>query len=60
MPAAAETCDVLIAGGGPVGAAAASSLRASGAEVLLVEAAPEPAGGFRPIALAHGRRLILE
>ena len=60
MPAAAETCDVLIAGGGPVGAAAASSLRASGAEVLLVEAAPEPAGGFRPIALSHGSRLILE
>jgi 2-octaprenyl-6-methoxyphenol hydroxylase len=60
MPAAAETCDVLIAGGGPVGAAAACSLARSGAEVLLVEAAEEPAGGFRPIALAAGSRLILE
>ena len=60
MPAAAETCDVLIAGGGPVGAAAATSLRARGVEVLLVEAAPEPADGFRPIALSHGSRLILE
>ena len=60
MPAAAETCDVLIAGGGPVGAALASSLRGSGAEVLLVEAAPEVTGGFRPIALSHGSRLVLE
>jgi 2-octaprenyl-6-methoxyphenol hydroxylase len=60
MPAAAETCDILIAGGGPVGAALAASLRASGAEVLLVEAAPEFAGGFRPIALSHGSRLVLE
>ena len=60
MPAAAETCDVLIAGGGPVGAAAACSLRASGVEVRLVEAAPDPAGGFRPIALSHGSRLLLE
>ena len=58
MPAAAETCDVLIAGGGPVGTALASGLLASGIEVLLVEAA-EPAGGFRPIALSHGSRLIL-
>ena len=28
--------------------------------MLLVEAAPEDAGGFRPIALAHGSRLVLE
>jgi 2-octaprenyl-6-methoxyphenol hydroxylase len=60
MPAVAETCDVLIAGGGPVGAALAAGLRASGVEVLLVEAALEPAGGFRPIALSHGSRLVLE
>jgi len=59
MPAQLEACDVLIAGGGPVGAALACSLRASGAEVLLVEAAPEAVGGFRPIALAAGSRLIL-
>jgi 2-octaprenyl-6-methoxyphenol hydroxylase len=60
MPAAAETRDVLIAGGGPVGAAAACDLRARGVDVLLVEAAPEAAVGFRPIALAEGSRLILE
>ena len=28
--------------------------------MLLVEAAPEGAGGFRPIALSHGSRLLLE
>ena len=60
MPAAAEACDVLIAGGGPVGAALAASLRRGGTDVRLAEAAPEPAGGFRPIALAQGSRLILE
>lgn len=60
MPAPAETCDVLIAGGGPVGAAAACSLARDGADVRLVEAAPDAAGGFRPIALAEGSRLILE
>jgi 2-octaprenyl-6-methoxyphenol hydroxylase len=60
MPAPGETCDVLIAGGGPVGAAAACSLARDGVDVLLVEAAPDAAGGFRPIALAEGSRLILE
>src|SRR5262245_58885068 len=60
MPAPLETRDVLIAGGGPVGAAAACSLARAGVDVLLVEAAPEPASGFRPIALADGSRLILE
>src|SRR5262245_14747199 len=60
MPAPPETCDVLIAGGGPVGAAAACGLYAREADVLLVEPAPEPAGGFRPIALSDGSRLILE
>jgi 2-octaprenyl-6-methoxyphenol hydroxylase len=60
MPAAAEACDVLIAGGGPVGAALAASLRRGGTDVRFAEAAPEPAGGFRPIALAQGSRLILE
>ncbi len=60
MRAAPEACDVLIAGGGPVGAALAAGLHASGAEVLLVEPLPEPSGAFRPIALAHGSRLVLE
>jgi 2-octaprenyl-6-methoxyphenol hydroxylase len=58
--AAVEACDVLIAGGGPVGAAAACGLAGGGVDARVVEAAPEPAGAFRPIALAEGSRLILE
>jgi len=60
MRAAPERCDVLVAGGGPVGAALAAGLRGHGLEVVLVEPGSEPAGGFRPIALSHGSRLILE
>jgi 2-octaprenyl-6-methoxyphenol hydroxylase len=54
--------DVLIAGGGPVGAALALALQGAGLAVGLLEArAPERApGDFRPIALSHGSRLILE
>ncbi len=54
--------DVLIVGGGPVGAAAALSLRGAGLAVGLVEArAPQAVQEDpRPIALAHGSRLILE
>ncbi len=54
--------DVLIVGGGPVGAALALALRGAGLAVGLLEARaalavmPDP----RPIALAHGSRLILE
>ncbi len=55
-----ESCDVLIAGGGPVGATLAIALRGGGLEVVLVEAHSTPATPFRPIALAHGSRLILE
>ena len=53
--------DVLIAGGGPVGAAAALALGGRGLAVGLVEPREAPAHGDpRPIALAHGSRLILE
>jgi 2-octaprenyl-6-methoxyphenol hydroxylase len=54
--------DVLIVGGGPVGAAAALSLRGAGLAVGLVEArAPQTLQADpRPIALSHGSRLILE
>lgn len=54
--------DILIVGGGPVGAAAALALRGSGLAVGLVEArAPLAAHADpRPIALSHGSRLILE
>jgi 2-octaprenyl-6-methoxyphenol hydroxylase len=60
MPAAADTCDVLVAGGGPVGAAMACSLARHGVDVRLLEASPDPAVAFRPIALASGSRSILE
>lgn len=54
--------DVLIVGGGPVGAATALALRGAGLAVGLVEArAPQAAHADpRPIALSHGSRLILE
>jgi len=53
--------DVLIAGGGPVGAALALALRDS-CSVALLEARAEGATppDPRPIALSHGSRLILE
>ena len=62
--------DLLIAGGGPVGAAAALAVRDCGLQVGLaglsrVEGAiggstPAAPGEPRPIALSHGSRLILE
>ncbi len=54
--------DVLIVGGGPVGAAAALALAGGGRAVGLVEArAPQAAQADpRPIALSHGSRLVLE
>ena len=54
--------DVLIVGGGPVGAALAIALRGSGIALGLLEArGPEAAHTDpRPIALSHGSRLILE
>ena len=68
----AESIDVLIAGGGPVGAALALALQGSGHSVVLIEArsadsgaAPGPgriglSGDLRAIALSHSSRLILE
>jgi 2-octaprenyl-6-methoxyphenol hydroxylase len=53
-------CDVLIAGGGPVGAVVALGLRGCGLDVVLVEPDARGVGAFRPIALAHGSRQILE
>jgi len=54
--------DVLIVGGGPVGAATALALRGAGLAVGLVEARTPQAvhADPRPIALSHGSRLILE
>jgi 2-octaprenyl-6-methoxyphenol hydroxylase len=54
--------DVLIAGGGPVGASLALALRGTGLVVGLLEPrAPRAAQADpRPVALSHGSRLILE
>jgi 2-octaprenyl-6-methoxyphenol hydroxylase len=54
--------DVLIAGGGPVGATTALALRGAGLAVGLLEAQGAQAARLdpRPIALSHGSRLILE
>jgi 2-octaprenyl-6-methoxyphenol hydroxylase len=55
-----EPTDILIAGGGPVGAALALALEASGLSVVLVESRNAPSNDARPIALSHASRLILE
>lgn len=54
--------DLLVVGGGPVGAAAALSARGAGLEVGLVQPGVRPGmpQDPRPIALSHGSRLILE
>ena len=50
--------EIVIAGGGPVGAFLAQALRAAEASVLHVRA--ESAASDRPIALSYGSRLLLE
>ncbi len=64
----AEAVDILIAGGGPVGAALALALQGSGHSVVMIEARGAEAGAapssdsgvVRPIALSYASRLILE
>jgi 2-octaprenyl-6-methoxyphenol hydroxylase len=58
----AEHYDIIIVGGGPVGAALALGLTGSAHRVALLEARPRDVGAddARMIALAHGSRLILE
>ena len=58
----AESFDIVIAGGGPVGAALALGLRGTGHRIALLEARQRDAGtdDVRMIALSHGSRLILE
>ena len=54
-------CDILIVGGGPVGAALALALRGAALAVGQLEArAATGLADSRPIALSHGSRLILE
>ena len=57
-----EPADIVIAGGGPVGAALALALRDSGWHVVLAEARMPGTvvDDSRTIALSHGSRLILE
>lgn len=57
MPARAV--DVLIRGGGPVGCTLALALRSSKLSVAILGAVTA-AASFRPIALSHASRLILE
>jgi 2-octaprenyl-6-methoxyphenol hydroxylase len=55
-------CDIVIIGGGPVGASLALALRGSGLAVSVLEARqPESAAADpRALALAYGSRLLLE
>jgi len=59
---AAETRDVVVAGGGPIGCALACALRGSGLDCVILEArsADAPAADTRTLALSYGSRLILE
>ncbi|MGQ0579472.1 MAG: FAD-dependent monooxygenase [Betaproteobacteria bacterium] len=54
--------DLVIVGGGPVGAALASALSTGGYEVLVLEARPDldTASDARALAMSYGSRLILE
>jgi 2-octaprenyl-6-methoxyphenol hydroxylase len=60
-----ESADIVIVGGGPVGAALALALQPAGMDVLALEARSAEAAALveadeRPLALSHGSRLILE
>lgn len=52
--------DVLVLGAGPVGCTLALALQGSSHRVRLVDPQPAATPGFRPIALSHASRLILE
>lgn len=52
--------DVLIRGAGPVGCTLALALQGARHAVRVVDPQPAPGAAFRPIALSHASRLILE
>ena len=54
--------DIVIVGGGPIGAAAAIALQASGFDVLVLEARPQKSDSAdaRTLAISYGSRLIIE
>ncbi len=54
------TCAVAVAGGGPVGAAAALALYGAGIDVHWLAAADTPAPADRPLALSRASQLLLE
>jgi 2-octaprenyl-6-methoxyphenol hydroxylase len=56
---AAPAVDVLVRGAGPVGCTAALALRRAGLSVALFDPRPSTPA-FRPLALSHASRLILE
>jgi 2-octaprenyl-6-methoxyphenol hydroxylase len=57
-----QAYDIVIVGGGPVGAAVAIALQGSGFTVLVLEARTDTGGGndARTLAMSYGSRLILE
>jgi 2-octaprenyl-6-methoxyphenol hydroxylase len=52
--------DILIVGGGPIGAAFALALRHSGLDITLLEARDAPSTETRTLALSYGSKLLLE
>jgi 2-octaprenyl-6-methoxyphenol hydroxylase len=52
--------DIIIAGGGPVGAALSLALKDSGLPMAVLESRSSTSSDPRPIALSHGSRLLLE
>jgi len=60
VTAAASAGGVLVLGAGPVGCTLAAALRGGPHAVRLVDPQPAPPAAFRPIALSHASRLILE
>jgi len=56
----AETADIVIAGGGPVGSALVLALRNAGMRTVLLEAQSVPSADRRPLALSYGSRLVLD